>query len=368
MQNNAMSYDRGAPALRESPVAPKPDGVDKYNLLTDLQVMARELGLKAAPLSVLAALLSFHPGRLIDESAIIFAGNAALSARLHGMPESTLRRHLAMLCAAGLVTRRDSPNRKRYARQAGDDRIAYGFSLAPLVQAAEMIATRAGELRLEDARLLLRRDALKARIARIEAIDETTSRLKRLARSAATEDRLTEIEAMLETLSPTDASTNKATPVESHLDTAARDMEMSANAAQNERHYKNDIQNITSSSDIASGSEARHGSDLMAKKQQKADISPRSFHQALKLCEPALTLAPIMPRSWHDLTVLAHDLAPSIGLTLPDWHNALSKLGAERTTLLVLSLVAKASRIAHLPSYARAAIAHASRQTAPRSH
>jgi len=65
------------------------------------------------------------------------------AARLHGMLASTLRRHLAALIKAGLITRRDSPNGRRYTRRNRDGQIvrAFGFCLTPLMmQAAEISA------------------------------------------------------------------------------------------------------------------------------------------------------------------------------------------------------------------------------------
>ena len=346
MQNYAMSQNRGAPAPCESHDVSTVEGVDKYSLLTDLQVMARELGLKPAPLSVLAALCSFHPGRLIDESVVIFAGNAALSSRLHGIPESTLRRHLKTLCDTGLIARRDSPNRKRYTRQAGDDRIAFGFSLAPFVQAAEMIAARAAELRLEDARLHIRLEALKARLAQVKVDEETLARLKRRTRLAPTPARLDEIETALEAF-----CSQTSVPIST--------VEVSGSAAQNKRHYKNSIQNTTSLPENNNGQDPVPQATQSAKKYMTRQHL--SISNVLRKYESALAFASIPPKSWQDLTQLAHDLAPSLGLSRTDWHQALTKLGTERAAILVLSLVAKAPNIAHLPSYTRAAMAGALR-------
>ena len=62
----------------------------------------------------------------------MFPSNRKLMERLNGMPESTLRRHLASLAEIGIVTRKNSPNRKRYARRAGEGALmAFGFDLSP---------------------------------------------------------------------------------------------------------------------------------------------------------------------------------------------------------------------------------------------
>ena len=102
-------------ALAETP-APQAS-TDKWALLRDLTAARGAYGVSDRDLAVLAALISFHPRAELTDDAqlIVFPSNASLSARAHGMPESTLRRHLAALVKAGLILRRDSPNGKRYA-------------------------------------------------------------------------------------------------------------------------------------------------------------------------------------------------------------------------------------------------------------
>lgn len=111
------------------------EGPDKWALLDRLTTAADCFELSHRTLTVLKALLSFLPSRHIPDGAagIVFASNARLSERLHGMPESTLRRHLAQLVRTGLIARHDSPNRKRFARNRGGAiALAFGFDLSPL--------------------------------------------------------------------------------------------------------------------------------------------------------------------------------------------------------------------------------------------
>lgn len=99
---------------------------------------AEEFDLTRRTLSVLKALMTFLPDRAIAETsgrAIVFPANRTLAKRLNGMPESTLRRHLSRLATLGIVERRDSPNRQRYARRCGGDvQMASGFDLSPCRQ------------------------------------------------------------------------------------------------------------------------------------------------------------------------------------------------------------------------------------------
>ena len=108
------------------------------------------IGVNERALSVLDALLTFHPETaLTGEGLIVFPSNEQLSLRAHGMAATTLRRQLAALVDAGLIVRRDSPNGKRYARKGrgGEIEFAFGFDLAPLVVRAKEFEALAEQVR-----------------------------------------------------------------------------------------------------------------------------------------------------------------------------------------------------------------------------
>src|ERR1700761_6873258 len=115
--------------------------VHKWQIFRAICTARPRLGVSERALSVLNALLTFHPETALtgEDDLIVFPSNHQLSRRAHGMPASTLRRHLAVLVDAGLIVRRDSPNGKRYARKgdAGEIELAFGFDLSPLVVRSE---------------------------------------------------------------------------------------------------------------------------------------------------------------------------------------------------------------------------------------
>ncbi|MGD9480914.1 plasmid replication protein RepC [Shinella sp. G-2] len=147
--------------------------VDKWKLYRWLCEARPKLAISDRALSVLNALLSFYPKTELagNEGLVVFPSNAQLALRTHGMAETTLRRHLAALVEAGLLTRRDSPNGKRYVRRDREGVIgdAFGFSLAPLLARAGEIETLAADVtaerllsqRLRERVTLLRRDIVK---------------------------------------------------------------------------------------------------------------------------------------------------------------------------------------------------------------
>ena len=126
--------------------------VHKWAVFRDICAARPRLHVSERALAVLDALLSFHPETaLTGDDLVVFPSNQQLSLRAHGMAPATLRRHLAVLVEAGLITRRDSPNGKRYARKdaRGGIEVAYGFDLSPLVVRAPQFAAWADDIRAE---------------------------------------------------------------------------------------------------------------------------------------------------------------------------------------------------------------------------
>src|ERR1700722_1467972 len=140
---------------------PPEKAVHKWKVFHAVCTAKARIGVSERALSVLNALLTFHPETaLAGEGLIVFPSNQQLSARAHGMPAATPRRHLAVLVDRGLVIRRDSPNGKRYARRGrgGDIEMAFGFDLGPLVARAEEFEAWAEEVRAEERALKLARE------------------------------------------------------------------------------------------------------------------------------------------------------------------------------------------------------------------
>ena len=149
---------------KSSPQQRPPDKVvHKWKVFRAICVARPRLGVSERALSVLNALLSFYPETTLSgDDLIVFPSNEQLSLRAHGMPASTLRRHLAGLVDAGLVLRRDSPNGKRYARKGrgGELQFAFGFDLSPLVARAEEFEGLAAEIEAEARAVKLARERI----------------------------------------------------------------------------------------------------------------------------------------------------------------------------------------------------------------
>ena len=198
----------------------------KWALLT-LLVEARDaVGLKPRQLDVLRGLLTFLPGDWPKpDGSVVFPANRTLRKRLNGMPESTLRRHLGRLVAAGVIDRRDSPSRKRYRIGTAPD-LVFGFDLAPFFAMANRLAEAAGAARLRQRRFTEARARLRATFTRRHG-EDLHDALRLVRRSSAT---LEELEAACET-----SSAEAEQPSETNARDCYEPPETSAPAAQIER-------------------------------------------------------------------------------------------------------------------------------------
>lgn len=223
---------------------------DKWKLYRALCEARERLGVTDRALAILNALLSFYPKNELaaEDTMIVFPSNAQLSLRAHGMAEQTIRRHLARLIEAGLLTRRDSANGKRFVRRdrAGHIDEAFGFSLAPLLARAEEIERLAAEVeaerlhlqRLKERLTICRRDVAKLIETAIEegASGDWDAAQAEYRAILADYPRKPSAHAVVETL---DAMTVLRENIVNHLEMQMKTQNKSGNAYQGERHIQN---------------------------------------------------------------------------------------------------------------------------------
>lgn len=304
---------------------------DKWALLDALSTAACRYGLNHRTLGVLRALLSFLPERalpLTPLEATVYPSNRVLCARLNGMPESTLRRHLARLVSGGWIQRQDSANRKRFARSGT---VAFGFDLSPLARMAEDI-TQAAE---DETRACARVAALRARLAatRQRLLDDGSLTAdnpliedSRLAlRRKLTEDRLETLCAALET----------------HLDNARQlpspTAEMSASDTRNDRH----IQTTDESESVMT--------------VETSDASP-SLVELMQSCQEYRDYFPDVRPDWHGLLSVSEALHRMMGIDRSVYTDALAQLGQQTTVTVILCMLERLARIRNPGAYLRGLI------------
>jgi replication initiation protein RepC len=324
--------------------AANPCGPDKWQLLDQLTQAAETYELSHRTLTVLQALLTFLPTRHIPSgpAGIVFASNQRLSERLHGMPESTLRRHLAQLLRAGIVSRHDSPNRKRFAHSRGGEiTAAFGFDLSPMVRQADAISLAATEAQTRQEELLALRDEvlmLRAALMQETGHEEQLAEVAKLLRRKADKTELQEMTAALKNL------------LKTGLEEASKTKEMSTACAQNERHIQDsDIIHFVSEGQGAHNHDSSHPAESkVTEKGQSVSLG-----QVLSTCKEHQSFFPETLRNWADVECMSDKIAPMLGIDKPVMIDAKRIMGREAAAITVLCMLEKATAIRSPGAYLR---------------
>ncbi|MEP1942180.1 MAG: plasmid replication protein RepC [Sulfitobacter sp.] len=310
--------------------------VDKWKLLTALTEAAEDYGLNHRTLCVLRALLGFHPDRMIAcqyHSTIVFPANRTLSERLGGMPESTLRRHLAALVSAGIVSRHDSANRKRYARgRAEDGAVAFGFDLSAFARLAQQItaqAQRAAERRSHLQALRAQLAALRQDMMTQQGDNDITAAAFRLLRRKPDAALLTAAIAQIEALNASE--------------------EMSACVAQNERHIQGDSKILSEDPRDQIEECTPHQTQKKQSPSQKAPAEEAVVAQ----CKEYQALFPETVHDWQGLSRTAYALAPMMGIERSVYAEAIDVMGPKKAIAVLFVMLEGLETIGNPGGYLR---------------
>lgn len=365
-----------------------PGGANKWEVLRELAASRVAFGLSDRDLTVLQALVSFHQATILGGNAddlVVHPSNRAICERLNGMPCSTMRRHLSNLVQTGFVVRRDSPNGKRYARRYGEEKVAFGFDLSPLVrrftevcEAAE--AVRAAEERLKHLRAtvsLMRRDLFGlAEYGRSLRPDLAIwDQFSDLAALSARELRRKPVWADLKSL---EARLAEA------LD-RARDLleprvtgNLSTKDAKSGQHYQNsnkDLHDLEPCFEKARGNGAGGDLPTASVRVAEADESegqggappdPGDDHLpniplglVLASCQEFKTYAGFPVRHWHDLVRASDLVRPMMGISPSAWDEAKRHMGPEEAAVVVVAMLERFEEIRSPGGYLRSLTAKA---------
>lgn len=327
--------------------------VPKWQVFRDLTTARQAYGLGDRDLVVLNALLTFLPEDALnpDGGLIVFPSNATLSERAHGMPESTLRRHIAKLVQSGVIARHDSPNGKRYARRdrSGAIRRAFGFDLTPLLHKAEEIAqaARAAEdaaehlkLLRESCVLLLRDVTGLAALVKMDG-DEIADRLilaQRVLRRKPRTDVLGELYAELTCLRD-DLHTRlpRPEPEEQPLLPSPTE-DLSASARENERHHNNSNKDTDTSEPTT---------------REKVKTPVLTLGLIGEACPEVQSYDPEGLRDWNRFTRAAQMAAAMMGIKTETWADACEAMGPEQAATTVACILQRFDRIRSPGAYLR---------------
>ncbi|WP_298267620.1 plasmid replication protein RepC [uncultured Bradyrhizobium sp.] len=345
--------------------------VHKWKVFQAICRARPSLGVTERALSVLNALLTFHPETALtgEDDLVVFPSNQLLSLRAHGMPASTLRRHLAVLVDTGLVIRRDSPNGKRYARKgaSGEIELAFGFDLSPLVVRSEefeslaaAVEAEARAVKLARERITLcRRDIAKMIATGIEESVPTRrggqgpadwaqvhagfrSIVEGIPRTATR----AQLEAAAEELSQ--LADDVLNLLESHIKTH----DMSANESRNERHIQNS--NPDPLIDLEPGFRGSRAARAVPEPQ-----TPRTAETAYPLgmvmnaCPDIADYAKGGISNWRDLLATAAVVRSMLGISPSAWEEAQAVMGEMQAAVVVACILQRGAAIRSAGGYLR---------------
>jgi replication initiation protein RepC len=359
---------------------PPDKAVHKWQIFHAVCTAKARIGVTERALSVLNALLTFHPETALSgEGLIVFPSNQQLSSRAHGMPAATLRRHLAVLVDCGLVVRRDSPNGKRYARRgrSGDIEMAFGFDLGPLVARAEEFEAWAEEVRAEERALKLareriticRRDIAKMIATGIEEGVPVSDGGQGLADWTGVHTLFRGILARI----PRTATRQILEPIAEELSLLADEVLMllenhvktkipNANESQVERHIQNS--NPDSPIDLEPASRKSRG-QAAEPETRSSRMSEGAFPLGMVLdaCPDIVDYAKTGIANWRDFEAAAAAVVrPMLGISPSAWEEAQAVMGERQAAIVVAAILQRGAAInsggAYLRGLTRKAEAH----------
>jgi len=344
--------------------------VHKWNIFRAICTAKNRLGVTERALTVLDALLTFHPETVLTgEGLVVFPSNQQLCLRAHGMPPATLRRHLAVLVDCGLIIRRDSPNGKRYARKGrgGEIELAFGFDLAPLVIHAEKFDALAEEVLAEERALKLARERIticRRDICKMIATGlEEGVPTRRNGQGPADWMELHEIYRGIAGRIPRSASFAVLDGIATELSLLADEIlnlleihVKTQNPSSNESHSERHIQN--SNPDTLADLEPRFpesrgaGLELVPEPKRVPDGS-FPLGMVLDACPDLIDYAKGGIANWRDFLATVAVVRPMLGISPSAWEDAIGVMDEVQASIVVAAILQRGEAITSAGGYLR---------------
>jgi replication initiation protein RepC len=340
---------------------------NKWKLFRAVCEARTALGVSERALTVLDALLTFYPGDELSAKSglIVFPSNAQLSLRARGMTAATLRRHLAVLVDTGLVTRKDSPNGKRFARRGGKGEIdeAFGFSLSPLLARAVEIERHAAQAAAD--RIALRTLKERLTLCRRDIAKLLEAALRDDAGNADWEDAFSIFRALIAEV-PRVPTLEKLRPVVERLallrDAIVKRLEdkinagkIDANESQTERHIQSSDSYSTSESEGISESAVEKISIIdHACPQTRRDLKPFPLGVVLRACPEISAYGRGGTISnWREFMTAAVVVRTMLDISPSAFEAACLVLGAENAATVIACILERGGHIGSAGGYLR---------------
>lgn len=336
------------------------EGIRKWELYKNLGVAKSDYRLNDRCLTVLNSLLSFLADDIITSKSklVVFPSNKQISIRAHMMAESTLRRHLVSLIQAGIITRKDSPNCKRYAHKngAGEVELAYGFDLSPFFARASEITETANRILEQQREIKRMRDEVSVIRRELAAAFEHLT-------GKGTDELFTRFRDVVDAI-PRRASKAELAAIKTSMEAIRsglaivlknndNEQELSGNGAQIERQhieslseslleYKNEIFDLK-----LSLSDVDHQKCNSVKEEIiSLDIVLRAFPDIKSYSSTGI-------RSWRDLIDASRIVSSFLGISHNAYIEAVRIFGVESASTAIAGILQKIDDIASPGGYLR---------------
>ncbi|RWJ04906.1 MAG: replication initiation protein RepC [Mesorhizobium sp.] len=348
-------------AQKESREIPEGRVVEKWQVYRNLCEGKSIVGVGDRALAVLNALLSFYPDSELSEEngLIVFPSNAQLSLRAHGMPNATVRRHVAALVDCGLIIRRDSPNGKRYVRKGrgGDIEEAFGFSLAPLLARAYEFEAAAERVRADNRALRLMRERITLHRRDIHKLIEAAveedvpgdwgglwRRFRAIVEGIPRRARIAELELIVADLAALHEDVDIL--LEKHMNST----NSSANDSQNERQ-----QSDSNTDSTFEFEPALEKSGAAAEPSPPEAERPKGYPLGLvlKACPEIIEYAVDGIANWRELMETAAQVRGYLGVSPSAYGDACLVMGRETTSIVIACILQRAQHINSAGGYLR---------------
>ena len=337
-------------SLKPHEQTPAADKDKRWHILDLAKTCRQRLKLRDRDIAVLRGLLSILPPQARPDQMVVYASNRVLIDRCDGIDERTLRRRIAHLQACGMLTRRTSPNGKRYQirNEHHDTLLTYGIDLAPLFNIQGHLEALAVDCRHEAVRVKVLRAMIRDVLFNTPPHQTTDvqTEAQRALRRVLDADQLRQILSQLKEVAPIDIPqlTNISSLPTTHL---------SVCDGQNDRHIQSSYKDNLESERAESQTTRIPANHKKNAPINQADIT---VDECIELATTAKAMAPKQPQCWEDLIDLSTSLAPAIGLQRAVIHEAEKHLGRHGCALAILGLVEAFGRIRNPEAYLTALV------------
>ena len=310
---------------------------ERHIVIETIRKAAPLLGLKAQVIATLDAMLSCLPPRRNHHT--VFASNATLTFRRNGISDRTIRRHAATLQEIGLLTRKDSANKKRFTRHNTAEGLSlrFGFDLTPLFDRFHEIAALAAKAMQEREEIAYLRTKIRARANEMlqENADhaQATNALRILRRKLTLADCNTLLQALAQCPTIKDSAS---------VDAAMEPAEMTANDGQNVRHHHK------------SNKEHIDEEQMQRGKQLTKIETDLTVSEVVAACPEAVQFSLTAIETETDVINHARALAPMIGIDERTYQTAQKHIGPMGAALTVWAIMQFHQKVKSVGAYFRA--------------